>query len=109
MDSLDHLSWENSTPENNNKRTKEDLLKSLEEKREQQNQETPLEFAARVVEECNVDIDLDFCERHNIKFKETDPLIDTYTEDDLWNRLSDKNNNKKAFDFVTSLWKKKEL
>lgn len=103
MDSLDHLSWENSTPENNNKRTKEDLLKSLEEKREQQNQETPQEFAERFLSEIHRDIDVDYCSEHNIKFKETDPLIHTYTEDDLSKRMTDKDSIKKTFDYLTKI------
>lgn len=100
MDSLEqHISWESNNPQRKNQSTKLDLLQSLEEKRAQQNQETPLEFALRVERESKVDIDHEYCEKHNINFssREEDEVS---IEDSL---KFDRNSTKAAFDFITSL------
>lgn len=55
--------------------------------------ESAKEFAYRVLRESKVDIDVDYCIKHGIKFNDSESEI----ECDLFNSKS----NKAAFDFVT--------
>lgn len=55
--------------------------------------ETAEEFAKRVLAESQVDIDIEYCKKHNIKYKNR--IVDD-DNTDLFNTKS----NKAAFDYV---------
>ena len=64
---------------------------------ENQKNETPREFAERVVRNAKVDIDLDYCEKRGLKYKNHE--IDASSVE-LFNSAS----TKAAFDLVTRLF-----
>ena len=62
-----------------------------------QQNETPLEFAQRVMRTTVVDIDVDYCEKDDVKYENHE--IDA---SDV--QLFDQKSTKAAFDLVTSLY-----
>ncbi|MDG1331546.1 MAG: hypothetical protein P8P74_04405 [Crocinitomicaceae bacterium] len=62
-----------------------------------QQNETPLEFAQRVIRTTVVDIDTDYCEQNGVKYENHE--IDA---SDV--KLFDKKSTETAFDIVTSLY-----
>lgn len=61
------------------------------------------DHVAKMMSEIRVDIDVEYCKKHNIKFKDTP---ETLTEDELWNRLADSKRTKAVFDYVMKLGEK---
>lgn len=60
--------------------------------------DSTIEYTKKALEEALVDIDIEYCKKHNIKFKDT---LDKETEDEIWARLGNKEITKRAFDIVT--------
>jgi len=56
------------------------------------------DFVKKAMSEIRLDVDIEYCKKHNIKFKDT---VDKETEDELWDRLADSKRTKAAFDIVT--------
>jgi hypothetical protein len=52
----------------------------------------------KMMSEIRVDVDIEYCKKHNIKFKDTQ---DKETEDEIWDRLGDSKRNKVIFDYLT--------
>lgn len=63
---------------------------------ENQKNETPLEFAERVVRNANVDIDLDYCEKRGLKYI-------NHEKDSSTVELFNSSSTKAAFDLITRL------
>lgn len=68
-------------------------MENIKEKKD----ETPLEFALRVMRESEVDIDVEYCVKQGIKY-------DNHEIDASEVILFDKKSTKAAFDLVTSLY-----
>ena len=62
-----------------------------------QHNETPLEFAQRVIRTTVVDIDVDYCEKNGVKYENHE--IDASEV-----QLFDKKSTKAAFDLVSGLY-----
>ena len=60
--------------------------------------ESVKEFVDRAMKDIKIDIDIEYCKKHDIKFKDTP---DVETEDEIWARLGDTKKNKAIFDYLT--------
>jgi hypothetical protein len=60
------------------------------------------EFVERVLRESKIDIDIEYCKKHNIKFPSRG---EEESDDEIWARLGDTERNKKIFDKVSNLSK----
>ncbi len=60
------------------------------------NKETPKEFALRVLRESRIDVDIEYCKLHNIKFEDS---VDDESEEEVWARLANTEKNRQIIKY----------